>query len=183
SSFADPMVSRMDQLDTIEETFTTHSNILLCILAGFQVYFPTLFHVHVMLAGPPMGGKSRTEHKAAENLIHGTFEFITYESAKAKTGAGSLSHNQLITFFEEIMPSAIGIGSKDESSDNVAILKNLMTNGELTYSVCTIVDGKRINEKQTVKVNSVMIVATNAYFSQMPGGIISRFVTITVQHD
>lgn len=184
SSFADPMVSRMDQLDTVEETFTTHSNILLCILSGLQVYFSTIFHVNIMLAGPPMGGKSRTEQKAAENLIYGTFEFLTYESAKAKTGAGPLSHNQLISFFEEVAPTMIGIGTKDGTSDSVAFLQNLLTRGELTYSVLVIgADGKRTNEKQTVKVNSVMILATNAYFSQMPRPIISRFVTITVQHD
>lgn len=184
--FGDLMMTRMIQLDTAQKVFTVHQHIMTGILGAIQVFFDTPFHAHMALAGPPRAGKSYTEQKIAKHLSPGTWRFVTYESMKAKTGAGEYSsyqQSQMLELYEEMLPTVLGIGGH-EYSDASAMWKNLLTKGELTFSVVVIgPDGVRRNEIQTVKVNNVFVIATNAYFSQIPSAINSRFVTVTYQND
>jgi hypothetical protein len=193
SPFGDLMASRLSLLETAEEVFTVHTHTMTCILSSLQVFFDTMFHAHVMFAGPARSGKSFTQIKAIANLIPGTFRKLTYETMKAKTGAGSESpykYSHLAEFFEEILPTTIGISNNTSSknstnnTDAEALFKNLLTSGEITFStLMTDANGKRHLVEQTIKVNSVIIAATNAYFSQIPDAMISRFVTITYQNN
>lgn len=184
SPFADNMVYRMDQLDACEDTHTTHCNIILHLLAAFQVFFPSMMHAHIFLAGPPKAGKSRTQQKAIANMIPGTHETLTYESLKSKTGSDIRASTHKVEFYEDIQPSVIGVGQLGEQSDQAAILKNILSKGEYSYSVLVIgADGKRKQEKRTVKVNNLFCAAMNINFSMIPASIISRVIAITVQND
>lgn len=193
STFGDFMTSKLAIFDAAEEVFTVHTQTLTCILSSLQVFFDTIFHAHILFAGPPRAGKSFTQKKAMDALIEGTFRKLTYETMKAKTGAGSESpykYSQLVEFFEEILPSTLGISNNNNAkgstnnSDAEALFKNLLTSGEITFStVVTDGNGKRHLVQQTVKVNNVIIAATNAYFSSIPDAMVSRFITITYQNN
>ena len=185
SPFGDMMVNKMNEMDAAHEVFTVHSHILTGTLACLQVFFDSIFHAHMLLAGPARAGKSFTEQKIAANLCEGTFRWLTYETAKAKTGAAYKSphqYSQLCEFYEEIIPAVLGVGN--EYGDQTAILKNLLTKGEISYSSLEKdANGERFNEYKTAKVNNLFIASTNAYFSQMPPPVTSRFITITYQCD
>ena len=187
SCFGDMIVGKMAQQERFEETYNNHTNILLTNLACLQVYFDTPFHAHILFAGLAETGKSRTQKKAAANMIDGTFDALGYETLRAKTGSGFYNpyqNSQRVEFYEEIPPSMIGIGVKDESDDRVAMTKALITSGKLTFSALRFdADGKRITEKQTIDVNNLLVGATNANFADLSDPIKSRFITVTVQNN
>jgi hypothetical protein len=110
SWFAEIMVRLAIATDALERNFSTHGQALRSLFACFELWLPSLLHIHTVFLGPHSQGKSFVLVWLFKVLIEGTCskQFSGSALERYAQGAAAQMHKQ-VKIFEELPNTAMGI--------------------------------------------------------------------------
>jgi hypothetical protein len=189
--FMEVMIRLATEAEVIEGNFATHGQAVRTLLACFELWLPTMLHLHTLLMGDHSQGKSFIQKCLKLLLIENTYMEMANNTDKERyaVGAGNQKHKK-IAFWDELTPSMLGMSSNGGShagkfgaanqatTDKAANIRASMTSPEVNGYARLEKDEKTGKYVRTVfkeLIDELIIGAVNLHINELPANMRSRY--------
>ena len=190
STFAEIMIRLAAEAEVVERNFATHGQAVRTLVACFELWLPTMLHLHTLLMGNHSQGKSFVQKCLKLLLIELTYMEMAGNTDKERyaIGAGNQKHKK-INLWDELTPSMLGMSesgnhagkygaAEQATTDKAANIRASMTAPDVNGYSRLEKDEKTGKYVRTVfkeVIDELIIGNVNLRVNQLPANMKSRY--------